>query len=74
MPNTIEDRILERMRGLRTGTTMCPGRLSRDLGGKLSDLRAIYVALAKSGRLRILQKGQRANPDTLRGPFRVGPA
>ena len=73
MPNAIEDRILERIRGLRAGTTMCPGRLSRDLGGKLSDLRATYVSLANAGCLRISQRGRPANPNTLRGPFRVGP-
>ena len=73
MPNAIEDRILERVRGLRAGTTMCPGRLSRDLGFKLAELRSTYVALANAGRLGIRQKGRAANPNTLRGPFRVGP-
>ena len=73
MPDAIEDRILERVRGLRAGTTMCPGRLSRDLGFKLADLRATYIALAHAGRLDIRQKGRRADLSTLRGPFRVGP-
>ena len=74
MPDAIEDRILERVRGLRAGTTMCPGRLSRDLGYPLADLRDTYVALALAGRLVIRQKGRPADPATLRGPFRVGPA
>ena len=74
MSDSIEDRILERVRGLRAGTTMCPGRLSKDLGYKLADLRSKYVALAHAGRLCIRQGGRPANPDTLRGPFRVGPA
>ena len=74
MPNTIEDRILERVRGLRACTTMCPGRLSKDLGFKLAELRSTYVTLAKAGRLCIHQQGHPANPDTMRGPFRVGPA
>lgn len=74
MPNVIEDRILERVRGLRAGTTMCPGRLSKDLGHKLADLRSTYIALANAGRLCIRQGGHPANPNTLRGPFRVGPA
>ena len=73
MPNAIEDRILERVRGLRAGTTMCPGRLSRDLGYRLADLRATYVALADAGRLCLRQHGRPADPHTLRGPFRVGP-
>jgi len=74
MPNDIEHRILARIHALRAGTTMCPGRLSKGLGSKLADLRATYIALAHAGRLSISQKGRPANPDTLRGPFRVGPA
>ena len=74
MPDAIEDRILERVRRLRAGTTMCPGRLSKDLGFRLADLRDTYLALASVGRLGIRQKGQPADPKTLRGPFRVGPA
>ena len=50
MPDTLEDRILERVHQLRPGTTMCPGRLSTDLGFKLADLRATYLALAAAGR------------------------
>ena len=73
MPEAIEDRILERVRKLRAGTTMCPGRLSKDLGHKLADLRPTYVALANAGRLCIRQRGHAADPNTLRGPFRVGP-
>ena len=74
MPDAIEDRILERVRRLRAGTTMCPGRLSKDLGFRLADLRDTYLALASVGRLGIRQKGRPADPKTLRGPFRVGPA
>ncbi len=73
MSGTIKDRILERVRGLRPGTTMCPGRLSKDLGFKLADLRATYLALAAEGRLSIRQHGQPAHLRTLRGPFRIGP-
>ena len=73
MTNAIEDRILERVRRLRAGTTMCPGRLSKDLGYKLADLRATYLALAAAGRLSIRQGGQPSNLHTLRGPFRIGP-
>lgn len=50
MPDSLEDRILERVRHLRPGTTMCPGRLSKNLGFKLADLRATYLALAAAGR------------------------
>ena len=73
MPDILEDRILERVRSLRPGTTMCPGRLSKDLGFKLADLRATYLALAEAGRLSIRQRGCSANLRDLRGPFRIGP-
>ncbi len=74
MPDSIADRILERLHGLREGTTMCPGRLSRDLGFKMADLRATYVDLANAGRLCIRQHGQPVDPNTLKGPFRLGPS
>ena len=73
MPDAIEDQIVKRVRTLRAGTTMCPGRLSRDLGFKLADLRETYVALAYAGRIAIRQKGRLADPKYLRGPFRIGP-
>ena len=73
MPDAIQDQILKRVCALRAGTTMCPGRLSKDLGCKLADLRETYLTLARAGRLRISQKGRQADPNALRGPFRVGP-
>ena len=72
MLDTLEDRILERVHRLRPGTTMCPGRLSKDLGFKLADLRATYLALAEAGRLSIRQHGCPTNLRDLRGPFRIG--
>ena len=73
MPDALEDRILERVHRLRPGTTMCPGRLSKDLGFKLADVRATYLALAAAGRLSIRQHGRPTDLRNLRGPFRVGP-
>ena len=72
MPDTIADRILECVGRLRPGTTMCPGRLSKDLGFKLAALRATYLALAADGGLSIRQHGRRADLRNLRGPFRIG--
>ena len=73
MPDTLEDRILKRVHRLRPSTTMCPGRLSKDLGFKLADLRATYLVLAAAGRLSIRQGGRPTNLQHLRGPFRIGP-
>ncbi len=68
---SLEDRILERLRGLRAGTTMCPGRLSVDLGSRLAQLRPTFMKMARAGRIAILQRGHVADPDRLKGPFRV---
>ncbi len=67
----MEARILERLRKLRAGTTMCPGRLSVDLGSRLTELRATYLTMAREGRIEISQRGHPADPDQLKGPFRV---
>ena len=74
MPNSTAERILECVRGLREGTTICPGRLARDLGFRLADLRATYVELANAGHLCISQRGRPVDPNTLKGPFRLGPS
>ena len=69
----MHDAIVKRVRTLRAGTTMCPGRLSRDLGSRLAAVRPILRALADDGKISVWQKGRRADLGTLRGPFRVGP-
>ncbi len=69
----LETRILDQLRTLRTGTTMCPGRLSVNLGSRLAQVRPTLEAMARAGRIVILQKGRVADPDRLKGPFRVAP-
>ena len=72
--DALETRILEQLQTLRAGTTMCPGRLSVNLGSRLAQLRPTFVAMARQGRLRLLQKGRPVDdPDHLKGPFRVAP-
>ena len=72
--DALETRILEQLRTLRAGTTMCPGRLSVNLGSRLALLRPTFQAMARQGRLRLLQKGKVvADPDRIKGPFRVAP-
>ncbi len=73
MPDAMHNAIVERVCTLRAGTTMCPGRLARDLGSTLAAVRPILRALAVEGKLSTWQKGRRADLGTLRGPFRVGP-
>lgn len=70
----LETRILDQLRTLRAGTTMCPGRLSVNLGSRLAQVRPTIEAMARAGRLVVLQKGRVVDPDGLKGPFRVAPA
>ena len=71
--DVLEARILEQLRNLRAGTTMCPGRLAVNLGLRLAQLRPTFLTMARDGRICILQKGRAADPDGLKGPFRVAP-
>ena len=71
--DALEARILDQLRTLRPGTTMCPGRLSVNLGSRLALLRSTFLDMARAGRLVIRQQGRVADPDRLKGPFRVAP-
>ena len=72
--DALETRILDQLRTLRAGTTMCPGRLSVNLGSRLAQLRPTFQAMARQGRLRLLQKGKVVDdPDHIKGTFRVAP-
>lgn len=71
--NALETRILDQLRTLRAGTTMCPGKLSVNLGFRLPQLRATLQTMAREGRIAILQRGRVVAPDGFKGPFRVAP-
>lgn len=68
------EQILAALARLRPGTTLCPGRLARDLGTTLAQLRPELGRLALAGRLAVWQRGQPAAWTGLRGPFRLGPS
>lgn len=67
------EQILQVMARLRPGTTICPGKLARDLGTTLAQLRPELGRLAETGLLSVWQRGRPAAWTGLRGPFRVGP-
>ena len=69
--DALEARILEQVRGLRAGTTMCPGRLSVNLGTRLPQLRDTLRRMARAGQIVFSQKGRGVDPDDFKGPFRV---
>jgi hypothetical protein len=70
--NALQRRLLERLRKLRAGTTMCPGQLSRDCGTTLAEARGDILDLAEAGKLTLSQRGRDvASGKGLKGPFRV---
>jgi hypothetical protein len=63
---------MDRLKQLRAGTTMCPGRLARDCGTTLREARGEIFELAKAGKIALSQRGEEVAPDgELKGPFRV---
>ena len=68
---SLETRIVERLSNLRAGTTLCPGKLSVELGSRLALLRPTFLTMAAEGRIVILQGGKTAELERLKGPFRV---
>lgn len=60
------------MRGLRPGTTACPGALARRLGASPAEVREAAAALHARGVVAVTQRGVPADPRSLRGPYRLG--
>lgn len=56
---------------LKPGATVCAGRLSRNVGSTLRELRPTLEEMAEAGEIVFYQKGRRVRPGGLRGPFRV---
>jgi predicted transcriptional regulator len=56
---------------IKPGATQCPGKLSRNLGRTLRELRPTLEAMARAGQIKFYQKGRRVQPGEFRGPFRV---
>lgn len=57
--------------------TICPSDIARIVGGSgwrnlMDDARSVIAELRKAGTVRVTQRGQEVDPDTARGPIRVG--
>lgn len=63
--------LLARLERLRPGTTMCPGKLAREFGRELKDLRPLLVELWRKGQLEVTQGGEPVDPEQVKGPIRV---
>ena len=67
----LKQRLIERLKKLSAGTTMCPGALARESGTVLSKIQEDLLDLASAGEIRISQKGKVVNRRELKRPFRV---
>lgn len=67
----LRQRLMEHLKKLPAGTTMCPGQLARDCGTVLKAVRRDLLDLASAGQVRLSQHGKTVNPQKLKGPFRV---
>lgn len=81
MSETIEDLVfrLASERGL--GKTICPTEAAKaaaeqrgeeDWHGRLSDVRAAAVRLARRGKLAVYRKGKPVDPNNFKGIYRIG--
>lgn len=66
---------LARRRG--TGRSFCPSEAARALApedwrGLMPEVRRVAADLQRAGRLQATQKGRPVDPDTARGPIRLG--
>jgi hypothetical protein len=68
----VRAKIRAELEKLKPDTTMCPGKLSRNVGSTLRELRPTLEAMARAGEMQFYQKGERVRPGGFRGPFRVG--
>jgi hypothetical protein len=70
--SSLRERLLARLKSLRPGTTVCPGKLARDCGTTLRAARADLLALAQAGKITLSQRGRDLGPaHAVKGPFRV---
>jgi hypothetical protein len=61
-----------------TGATACPSEAARRLDpgnwrALMPDVRRVAAALVREGRIGITQRGLAVDPETARGPVRLGP-
>ncbi len=68
----MQRRMLDRLAKVPEGATMCPGKLARDCGSTLRDVRPDLLDLAQAGKVTLSQGGKVVTPDVdLKGVFRV---
>ncbi|TVQ36740.1 MAG: DUF3253 domain-containing protein [Geminicoccaceae bacterium] len=72
----IAARILDLVRARGQDRTICPSEVARALADDwrplLVAVRAVAVELARSGQVRVTQRGRPVDPQTAKGPIRLG--
>jgi hypothetical protein len=72
---TIRKTILEKVRQRGVEKTICPSEVAKALGGEdwrslMPEVRSVGVELVNAGKIQIMQKGNVANPTTVKGAIR----
>ncbi|MEM7672955.1 MAG: DUF3253 domain-containing protein [Verrucomicrobiota bacterium] len=71
----IESVMIELLEKRGLDKSCCPSEVARLLSNEwrplMSEVNVIARKLAKDGRIRITQKGQEVEPDSLKGPYRI---
>lgn len=73
--DTIRKTILVQVRQRGLEKTICPSEVARALGGEdwrslMPEIRSVGVELVNSGKIQIMQKGNVADPTTVKGAIR----
>ena len=75
-PGRIRAEILARVEARGPGRTICPSEVARALAEDwrplMPGVRAEAARLAAEGRITVTQRGHAVDPETARGPMRLG--
>lgn len=71
----IQNRLLELVQQRGPAKTICPSEVARSLDkphwrALMPQVRAVGNRLAEAGTIEVMQRGQKVNPDEVKGPIR----
>ena len=74
--SAIEDAVFDLLAKREPGKSICPSEAARAVDGEgwrrlMPQVRATAVGLARAGRIEITRRGRVADPDVLRGVYRL---
>ena len=74
----VRQAILASLRDRTPGATACPSEAARRLDpgnwrALMTDVRRVAAAMVREGRIGMTQRGLAVDPETARGPVRLGP-